>query len=95
MTYREEMLRCLVGFKDRQTLVHAALGLAGEVGECVDIVKKAYIKKVEVDRTHLLEELGDVRWYLELALECLGSSVEEIEAINIDKLRKRYPDGFK
>lgn len=93
-TYRDEMLRTLVGFEDRQTLLHAVLGIAGESGEIVDAFKKSHVRKTEINTAHLIEELGDLRWYMELACICLNTTLEEVEHLNIEKLRKRYPNGF-
>lgn len=78
--------------KDMQADV--GLGLAGEAGEVADIIKKHLAGAKELDKTHLVEELGDVMWYLAEACECFGFSLEEIARTNIDKLKKRHPNGF-
>lgn len=88
------MLRTLVGFEDRINLIHAALGIGGESGEIVDIIKKHYVTGVLINRDHLIEEMGDLRWYLELMCHCLGITLEEAEQANVAKLRKRHPNGF-
>jgi len=43
----------------------------------------------------MIKKLGDIRWFLEYAAQCLGVSMEEIESINVAKLRTRYPEEFK
>lgn len=75
-------------------VVNGALGLCGEAGEVADIVKKAYMQGHHFDRAHIAEELGDVCWYIAEMASALGLKMEEIMQQNIDKLRKRYPDGF-
>lgn len=80
---------------DRQyDLTHAALGLTGEAGEFCDAVKKHVIYGKPMDWSNAFEELGDVMWYVALAAEALGVSMEEIASMNIDKLRLRYPDQY-
>ena len=77
-----------------QMLINAVMGLCGESGEAIDIVKKWYAHGHELDREHLKKELGDIAWYIAEAATALGLSLEEILEANIDKLRKRYPEGF-
>ena len=43
----------------------------------------------------MAKELGDICWYLALAASSLDIPLEEIFELNIDKLKKRYPDGFE
>ena len=70
------------------------LGLCGETGEIADVYKKYLYQGHELDREHMAEELGDVCWYVAEMASGLGLPLEEIMAQNIEKLRKRYPDGF-
>lgn len=73
---------------------NVGLGLAGEAGEVADIIKK-YLHQghpLEVDK--LIEELGDIAWYLALGATVAGVPLEEILQRNIDKLMGRYPQGF-
>ena len=90
MTYREEVLRTS-GSTD---LAMGALGLAGETGEVVDLLKKHLYHGKPLDRTALVKELGDIRWYLEYIMAASDISMEEVEAMNVAKLRKRFPEGF-
>ena len=73
---------------------NGCLGLAGECGECCDILKKYLFQGHEFDRDRVVEELGDVLWYCAELASGLGVSLETVAQRNIDKLRKRYPDGF-
>lgn len=70
------------------------LGLCGETGEIADVYKKYLYQGHEFDREHMAEELGDVCWYVAELATGLGATLEEVMGRNIEKLRKRYPDGF-
>lgn len=80
---------------ERDVLINAVMGLCGESGEAIDIVKKHLAQGHELDREHLIKELGDIAWYLAEAATVLGVELEEVLQRNIDKLRARYPEGFK
>lgn len=78
-------------------LLNAALGFAGESGEFCDILKKCLYHGHKMDkesRAKLQAEVGDILWYASLAAYGLGTTMETIAQGNIEKLRKRYPDGF-
>lgn len=78
----------------KQILTNAVMGLCGESGEACDIVKKHLFHGHELDREALIKELGDVAWYLAEATEALDVSLDEVFERNIEKLKKRYPEGF-
>ena len=97
--------------KDSPTLdlVHCALGLSGEAGEVVDLIKKSVFYgddttselvdvKLPVLNTEvkhkLKNEIGDVIYYLQGICDIVGLSLEECMEANIDKLYKRFPDKF-
>lgn len=75
-------------------LINGALGLAGEAGEVADLVKKCEFQGHTLDEEHLAKELSDVCWYLAETATAIGYNLEDIFQMNIEKLRKRYPDGF-
>lgn len=79
---------------DKELLTNGVLGLSGEFGECADLVKKHLFQGHELDSEKLAKELGDVAWYLAVASYAIGYSLEAVLQMNVDKLRKRYPDGF-
>ncbi len=81
-------------YNGRGLLLNAVMGLNGEAGEVIDHVKKVCFQGHELNRLHLIEELGDVAWYLAVCCEAIDTTLEEVLQNNIDKLRKRYPDGF-
>jgi NTP pyrophosphatase (non-canonical NTP hydrolase) len=93
--YRREMLRTSPDTMEmREQLAIAGLGLAGEAGECADLIKKVLFHGKQIDRDELIKEMGDVRWYLEYLAWVLGVSMEEVEERNVEKLRARYMHGF-
>ena len=78
----------------KSLLLNGVMGLNGEAGECIDIVKKHLFQGHDLDRDHLIEELGDCAWYLAVSSEAVGVSLGEVLQRNIDKLKARYPEGF-
>lgn len=75
-------------------LIHMILGISGEAGELVDAVKKHTIYGRELDVQNVIEELGDLEFYMEGLRQELGLSREDILDANIKKLQKRYADGY-
>lgn len=88
---------------------HAALMLASEAGEVAGVVQKGYQAApvpldegtrlardvlAGIDREHLIDELGDVRFALEIMMLAAGVTIDEIERRNVEKLSRRYPSGF-
>lgn len=71
-----------------------ALGLPEEAGEVVGILKKAWCHGHPLDKEKLVKELGDCLWYLSMLARLNGVSMSEVASKNIEKLKKRYPDGF-
>ena len=80
---------------ERDILINGVMGLCGESGEAIDIVKKHLAQGHDLDKAHLAEELGDIAWYLAEVVTVLGYDLEDILQANIDKLRKRFPEGFE
>jgi len=74
-------------------IIHMCLGLAGEVGELIDAIKKATIYGKPMDRENVIEELGDIEFYLEGLRQGLFISREVTMLKNIEKLTRRYPQG--
>ena len=79
---------------DKDVLINGVMGLCGVSGEAIDIVKKWLAQGHELDKEKLAKELGDICWYLAETATALDLSLEDIMAANIEKLRKRYPEGF-
>ena len=93
--YQQLALRTLNPALDgKDVLINGVMGLCGESGEAIDIVKKHLAQGHPLDREKLAKELGDIAWYLAETAHAIGYPLEEILQMNIDKLRARYPDGF-
>ena len=78
----------------KDVLINGVMGLCGESGEAIDIVKKWLAQGHDLDKEHLAKELGDIAWYLAETAYALDIPLESILQGNIDKLRKRFPEGF-
>ena len=78
----------------KDVLINGVMGLCGESGEAIDIVKKYLAQVHDLDLEGLIKELGDIAWYLAETATALDVSLEEVLERNIEKLRKRYPEGF-
>ena len=76
-------------------LFNGVLGLAGEAGECADLMKKHYFQDGRLFVDDLEDELGDVLWYVAETAAALGLTLEEVAVRNVEKLKKRYPAGFE
>ena len=79
---------------DKDVLINGVMGLCGESGEAIDIVKKHLHQGHPLDKEKLVKELGDIAWYLAETAYALDTSLEEVLDQNIAKLRARYPEGF-
>ena len=79
---------------DQMGLILGALGMGGEAGEFIDLIKKHIFHKHPLDKDRCLKELGDVVWYVSFAAEKLGFKMSEVLEVNRKKLIARYPNGF-
>lgn len=77
----------------KDKLIHAVCGLCSEAGEVASIVQKAY-QGHTFDVDHMKKELGDCLWMIAEACDCLNITFDDVMQTNIEKLQKRYPDGF-
>ncbi len=73
---------------------NGCMGLNGEAGECIDLLKKYKFQGHELLVDKMIEELGDVLWYCAELATGLGVTLNEVAQRNIDKLKARYPEGF-
>ena len=78
----------------RDVLINGVMGLCGEAGEAIDLVKKHLAQGHELDRERLIGELGDIAWYLAEVATVLEVDLETVLSRNIEKLKARYPEGF-
>ena len=94
--YQDLAMRTLnPALDNKDVLINSVMGLCGESGEAIDIVKKWLAQGHELDKKKLAKELGDIAWYLAEAATALDMPLEDIFAANIEKLRKRFPEGFR
>lgn len=70
--------------------LHSAIGVAGEAGELADAIKKEYIYGKPRDLDNIIEELGDLEWYMQSVRNHYGVSRKHVLQCNADKLSKRY-----
>lgn len=93
--YQKAALRTAdMNYSEHSMIMNGALGLCGEAGEVADIIKKATFQGHFLDTEHIAEELGDVAWYLAITASAIGKNLDDIFMANVEKLRKRYPEGF-
>lgn len=93
--YRPFGLATLTEEERTKLLNLGALGLGGESGEVVDEIKKILFHGRELNRSKLIEECGDVLWYLACVAEAIASDIPEMMQANAKKVHERYPHGFK
>ena len=94
-TYQEKSKRTMnMSLPHKDKLNNYVFGLVGEVGETVDLLKKFFFHGHEVDSERLKSELGDILWYVSAVASLFGLNLQEIAQGNIEKLEKRYPEGF-
>lgn len=75
-------------------IMHMAIGVSGESGELLDAIKKRVIYRKDLDMENIVEELGDLEFFMEGLRQGLGITREETIEANIAKLGKRYCDGY-
>lgn len=92
--YQEKALKTKGAYTDNiDQLINGVMGLNGEAGEVIDIVKKYLYQGHELNHNKLIDELGDTLWYINLIASALNVDLEHIAKYNIGKLKRRYPKG--
>lgn len=93
--YQADAARTLTRTADAdKQLAVMGLGLAGEAGEVIELIKKAVGHGHTLDGAKLRKELGDVLWYIAAIATLTHSSLGDIAVGNVAKLKARYPEGF-
>ena len=93
--YQKEAMTLLnPALTEKEVLMNALMGLCGESGEAIDLMKKHLYQGHDLDKEKLVKELGDIAWYLAEAATALDMDLEEIFQSNLEKLKRRYPEGF-
>ncbi len=96
--YQKEAMRTASGVcaaTSENLILNGVMGLNGEAGEAIDMVKKATFQGHDLDYRHIAKELGDILWYIAVTAQGIGYDLETIMQMNVEKLRSRYPDGFE
>ena len=78
-----------------EQIMCAVLGILGEGGELAEIIKKVRYQGHPCDDERIIDEAGDILWYIALLCHALGFDMIDVALMNIRKLRNRYPDGFE
>ncbi len=92
---KETVLRTMNFKADlKDNLGHSAMGIIGEAGEIVELMKKHLYYGKNLDVEKLKNEMGDVLFYMQALAYLIGSSIEECLELNTAKLKARYPNGF-
>ena len=93
--YQKSAMKTLNPMLDKKdVLINSVMGLCGESGEAIDIVKKWLMQGHDLDKEHLIKELGDIAWYLAEAATALDVPLETVFQGNLDKLRRRFPNSL-
>ncbi len=93
--YQSRAMRTLNPEMSRKdVLINGVMGLCGESGEAIDIVKKWLAQGHALDKAKLAKELGDIAWYLAETAYALDLPLEDVLQENLNKLERRYPEGF-
>lgn len=92
--YQKAALRTANSEMSDDLILNGILGLCGEAGEVSDHIKKYMFQGHELDQDKLVNELGDVCWYIAILASGLNVDLETVMKKNIEKLQRRYPDGF-
>ena len=79
---------------ERDTHMSWSLAIAGEAGELANLTKKVFVHGHDYDQDRVVDELGDILWYIAVYAEALGVPLSEVAARNLAKVARRYPNGF-
>jgi len=93
--YQEKALRTASQTAEDDLILNGALGLSGESGEVADHIKKVRFQGHPIQKEMLANELGDIMWYVAIMAKGLGYTLDEVMEMNVDKLKRRYPNGFE
>lgn len=91
--YQRAALRT-AGDDKSKYLLNGVMGLCGEAGEVIDVIKKVHFQGHNLDTYKVAEELGDVLWYCALIASAIDYPLGDVMQKNIYKLKARYPEGF-
>ena len=75
-------------------IMHVTLGMVTEAAEVADMIKKHIAYGRELDIVNIKEELGDLLWYIAIAMDVFGFEPSDVFKTNIEKLKIRYPEKY-
>lgn len=93
--YQQLALRTASTLDNDKLILNGALGLAGESGEVADLIKKHLFQGHELNKAKIKDELSDIMWYIAIMAKGIGIELDEVPTHNVEKLKKRYPNGFE
>jgi NTP pyrophosphatase (non-canonical NTP hydrolase) len=77
-----------------ERMCNAILGLCGEAGELANKYKKMQFHGHDFDHAVLIDEAGDCLWYISELCSAMNVPLSDCAYENIQKLKRRYPEGF-
>jgi len=90
-----EFVKSMKVYPEKHAIIYPTLGITGEGGEIAEKVKKWLRGDRELDKVELAKEAGDVLWYVTSLADDLGYTLEDIAAMNIEKLSSRKERGVQ
>src|SRR5690625_421033 len=93
-SYEETVKRLAKPLGQPMDAIHAALGMVTEAGEIADAIKAHIIYGKPLDVVNIVEELGDLRFFMEMMIQQIGLNMHFIERGNVAKLNARYQQGY-
>lgn len=75
-------------------IMHVTLGMVTESAEIADAIKKHIAYGKEIDVVNIKEELGDLLWYIAIAMDIFEFEPSDVFKTNIEKLKVRYPEKY-
>jgi NTP pyrophosphatase (non-canonical NTP hydrolase) len=92
--YQKLARRTCATTEPTETMKLTLIGMQGELGEIAEPIKKHLYSSHALDTSHVEQEIGDLLWYLANLCNSVGIDIENAMQRNIEKLERRYPDGF-
>lgn len=93
--YQQKASRTINPDLDKRSMkVNMSMGISGESGETIDMIKKEIFHGHDIDLEELKKEIGDILWYVAGLATAYDLDLDEIATLNIEKLKRRYPGGF-
>ena len=92
--FQRKAMRTASNLCESDMLINGVMGLCGESGEVIDLVKKYKFQGHPLDREMVIDELSDCLWYIAITAESIGVGLDQVMQHNVDKLLKRYPIEF-